>query len=86
MLEILAQEGFVPDRVTQLAIDPPWEQLQKNFITRGRKKDQDPEFTMERSQDYKRRIQEQSELPKFSTSEECLQEAKSFLGRESDSG
>jgi hypothetical protein len=84
MLKILAQHGFVPDRVALLAIDPPWEQLQQNFIARGREKDQNVEFTMERSQDYKQRIRGQKELFKFQTSEECLKAARVFLEDESE--
>ena len=79
MQEILANQGFVPDRVINLAIDPPWETIQKNLIKRGRKRDKDVEFTRHRSQDYKVRIREQSELIKLPTSTECLEEARLFL-------
>ena len=79
LAEILTELGFTPTIIHQVAIDPDWGQLLKNFEKRGRRTDQDESFTKPRSVDYKRRLKEQDELAVFSTSEDCLNAARKFF-------
>lgn len=76
--EILAAHGIHVEEQLALALCPPWAQVQANLKQRGRVKDQDFAFVLERSRDYNRRLDEQADLVRCSTTVECYAAAINY--------
>jgi hypothetical protein len=79
VMGILAALDFNVGQELTLALCPSWEQIQLNLKKRGRVKDQDLSFVEERRMDYKRRLDEQPDLVRCKSTEECCEVAMRYF-------